>query len=142
MKKLFILLFSVFFSALLFAQLKVISPIEGTFANRQMLVLETDGSGDCYYSLNGSDPEAFGFAYDGPVLIDLDGPVEIRIAKTGKLKEEKTVKYTVLPDNAFSTDYSTFISSFYDSGILNYTSGSILSIPEGLIKVFAVRVVD
>ena len=132
MKKLIILFVCVFFSAAAFAQLKVISPIEGTFANRQMLVLETDGSGDCYYSLNGADPEAFGFAYDGPVLIDLDGPVEIRIAKTGKRKEEITVKYTVIPDSALASSYSSFITSFYDSGILNYTSGSILSIPDEL----------
>ena len=132
MKKLIVFLVSVFFSVAAFAQLKVISPIEGTFANRQMLVLETDGSGDCYYSLNGADPEAFGFAYDGPVLIDLDGPVEIRIAKTGKRKEEITVKYTVIPDSALTASYSSFISSFYDSGILNYTSGSILSIPDEL----------
>ena len=132
MKKVFLIFVSIFFSAFVFAQLNVISPIEGTFANRQMLVLETDGSGECFYSLNGSDPEAFGFAYDGPVLIDLDGPVEIRIAKTGKNKEEKTVKYTVIPDNAFTSSYSSFISTFFDSGILNYTSGSILSIPETL----------
>ena len=132
MKKFVILLISIFFSTAAFAEFKVISPIEGTFANRQMLVLETDESGECYYSLNGSDPEAFGFAYDGPVLIDMDGPVEIRIAQTGKRKEETTIKYTVLPDNAFTTSYSAFISSFYDSGILNYTSGSILSIPEDL----------
>ncbi|MBR4790912.1 MAG: hypothetical protein IK024_08500 [Treponema sp.] len=132
MKKLIVFIVSIFFSAAAFAQLKVISPIEGTFANRQMLVLETDGTGECFYSLNGTDPETFGFAYDGPVLIDLDGPVEIRIAKTGKNKEEITVKYTVLPDNAFTASYSSFISSFYDSGILNYTSGSILSIPETL----------
>ncbi|MBO4628691.1 MAG: hypothetical protein J5687_01940 [Treponema sp.] len=136
MKKLIVFLVSVFFSVAAFAQLKVISPIEGTFANRQMLVLETDGSGDCYYSLNGADPEAFGFAYDGPVLIDLDGPVEIRIAKTGKHKEEITVKYTVIPDSALTASYSSFISSFYDSGILNYTSGSILSIPESLMYSF------
>ena len=132
MKKQILFLASLFFSTVLFAELKVISPVEGTFANRQMLVLETDGTGDCYYSLNGSDPEAFGFAYDGPVLIDLDGPVEIRIAKTGKRKEETTVKYTVLPDNALTALYGSFISSFYDTGILNYTSGSILSIPEQL----------
>ena len=127
MKKLILLLTCLFFSTSVFAQLKVISPIEGTFANRQMLVLETDGTGDCYYSLNGSDPETFGFAYDGPVLIDLDGPVEIRISKTGKFKEETVVKYTVLPDNALTTQYGTFISSFFDTGILNYTAGSVLS---------------
>ena len=132
MKKLIFLLLSIFFSTAVFANLKVISPIEGTFANRQMLVLETDGTGECYYSLNGSDPETFGFAYDGPVLIDLDGPVEIKIAKTGKFKEETTVKYTVLPDNALTTPYSNLISSFFDSGILNYTAGSVLSIPAQL----------
>ena len=136
MKKLIVFFACVFFSAAVFAQLKVISPIEGTFANRQMLVLETDGSGECYYSLNGADPEAFGFAYDGPVLIDLDGPVEIRLAKTGKRKEEITVKYTVIPDSALTASYSSFISSFYDSGILNYTSGSILSIPDALMFSF------
>ena len=132
MKKLIVFIISILFAAAAFAELKVISPIEGTFANRQMLVLETDGSGECYYSLNGTDPETFGFAYDGPVLIDLDGPVEIRIAKTGSRKEETTVKYTVLPDNAMAASYSSFISAFYDSGILNYTSGSILSIPDEL----------
>lgn len=132
MKKLIFLLLSIFFSTAVFANLKVISPIEGTFANRQMLVLETDGTGECYYSLNGSDPETFGFAYDGPVLIDLDGPVEIRIAKTGTYKEETLVKYTVIPDNALTTAYGNFISSFFDTGILNYTAGSILSVPEQL----------
>ena len=132
MKKLIFLLVSIFFSTAVFANLKVISPIEGTFANRQMLVLETDGVGECYYSLNGSDPETFGFAYDGPVLIDIDGPVEIRIAKTGTYKEETVVKYTVIPDNALTTAYGTFISSFFDTGILNYTAGSILSVPEQL----------
>ena len=132
MKKLFCLFISFLFSAFIFAELKVISPIEGTFSNRQMLVLETDGNGECYYSLNGTDPETFGFAYDGPVLIDVDGPVEIRIAKNGKQKEETTVKYTVLPDSALAASYGSFISSFFDTGILNYTSGSILSVPEEL----------
>lgn len=137
MKKLFLLLIFAVFSFAGFAQIKVLSPIEGTFANRQMLVIDTaayDGtdSGDYYYSLNGSDPEAFGFAYDGPVLIDLDGPVELRIAKAGKEKQEITVKYTVIQDNAFSASYGPFISSFFDSGILNYTSGSIISIPPEL----------
>ena len=132
MKKLiFLLIFSIF-SFAAFAQLKVISPIEGTFANRQMLVIDTGDSGDFYYSLNGSDPETSGFAYDGPVLIDLDGPVELRVAKAGKIKQEVTVKYTVLPDNAGTASFGSFVSSFFDTGLLNYTSGSILSIPPEL----------
>ncbi len=135
MKKFWLFIIVVFsftcFSA--FGQIKVISPIEGSFANRQMLVIDTqDTAGDFYYSLNGSDPLAFGFAYDGPVLIDLDGPVELRIARAGKEKEELTVKYTVIPDNAFASTYGSFVSSFFDTGIVNYTSGTILSLPSEL----------
>lgn len=134
MKKLIFLLIFAVSSFTLFAQIKVLSPIEGTFANKQMLVIDTEdqAAGDYYYSINGSDPEAFGFAYDGPVLIDLDGPVELRIARAGKTKSETTIKYTVLPDGAYTASYAAFISSFFDTGILNYTSGSILSIPEEL----------
>ena len=134
MKKLVFLLIFAVFSLAGYAQIKVLSPIEGTFANRQMLVIDTDAdsAGDYYYSLNGSDPEAFGFAYDGPVLIDLDGPVELKIAKSGKTKSEVTIKYTVLPDGAYTASYASFISSFFDTGILNYTSGAILSIPQEL----------
>ena len=138
MKKLFFLLIFAVFSVLCFAQIKVISPIEGTYANRQMLVIDTGATadsldcGDYYYSLDGSDPQTFGFAYDGPVLIDLDGPVELRISKAGKVKQEVNVKYTVIPDNALTTQYGSFISTFFDSGILNYTSGTILSIPSEL----------
>ena len=138
MKKFFLLLIFAIFSFACFAQIKVLSPVEGTFANRQMLVIDTGSggassdSGEYYYSLNGSDPQAFGFAYDGPVLIDLDGPVEIRITKAGKQKQEVTVRYTVIPDNAFASSYGSFISSFFDTGLLNYTSGTILSIPSEL----------
>ena len=133
MKKFFFSLIFLLSSFTVFAQIKVLSPVEGTYANRQMLVIDTqDNAGEFYYSLNASDPLTFGFAYDGPVLIDLDGPVELRIAKAGKEKEELTVKYTVIPDNAFTNTYASFISSFFDTGILNYTSGTILSIPPEL----------
>ena len=135
MKKVFLLFILIMFTltASVFADIQVLSPVDGTYANRQMLVIDTeDSTGEYYYSLNGSDPETSGFAYDGPVLIDLDGPVELRIAKAGKDKQEVLVKYTVIPDNAFNTSYQNFISSFFDSGIINYTSGSILSIPSEL----------
>ena len=135
MKKLLSILIFAVSSFVCFAQIKVLSPIEGTFANRQMLVIDVENSsdsGDYYYSLDGSDPQTFGFAYDGPVLIELDGPVELRITKSGKVKQEVSIKYTVIPDNALTTKYGSFVSSFFDTGILNYTSGSILSIPSEL----------
>ena len=71
----------------LFAEINLLSPVEGEFANRQMLVIDNSSGGDFFYSIDGADPETFGFAYDGPVLIDLDGPVELKITKSGIFKD-------------------------------------------------------
>lgn len=134
MKKIFalIVLFSSLFVSNAFAQIKVLSPIEGNWANRQMLCIDDSDGEEYYYSLNGEDPVSSGFAYDSPVLIDLTGPVSIRIKKSGKKNEEIKINYTVEPDNAYDADYSQFIDSFYDTGILNYTAGSEIYIPYSL----------
>ena len=44
-----------------------------------------------FYSVDGSSPKEFGFAYDGPVLLDVVGDVELKIVKvtndiTGEIK--------------------------------------------------------
>ena len=81
MKKISLFIISIIFAAVnLFAEINVLSPVEGTWANKQMLVIENTGDGDYLYSLDGSDPESFGFAYDGPVLIDLTGNVNLKVA--------------------------------------------------------------
>lgn len=124
-----------FSTSSLFAEIKLISPSEGTWCNKQSLIIQQEGKGDYFYSLNGTDPAAFGFAYDGPILIDLKGDVSLRVVyiENGVKKDDKTVKYTVTQE--FSTDlsYRNFISSFSDSGILNYISGTKLEIPEDLM---------
>ena len=134
--KLLFLIFGLFaFTGLLSAEISVISPIKGTWANKQMLVIETTaGSGDYFYSIDGSDPQTFGFAYDGPVLLDVSGSVKVRVAKVKKDGgvESFAVDYTVLPDNGEASDCKGFISIFYDSGILNYSSGSRIQIPSNL----------
>lgn len=119
----------------LFAEISLISPCEGVWSNKQALIIQTGGKGDYFYSLNGSDPAAFGFAYDGPILIDLKGDVSLRVVyiENGVKKEDKTVKYTVNQDLASATKYRDFVSSFSDSGILNYTSGTKIEIPQGLV---------
>lgn len=131
-KSLFALFFTIFFSISCYSQINVLSPAEGNWANKQMLVIDNSDGGDYFYSLDGNDPEKFGFAYDGPVLIDLTGDITIKIKKNGKKKAETTVKYSVNLDNANSKEYFQFISSFYDTGIINYTSGSEIFIPDEL----------
>lgn len=114
------------------SQIKVISPIEGKWLNKQLLLIDTSDGGDYFYSLNGSDPETMGFAYDGPVLIDLIGDITLRIKKAGRHSSETTVNFSVQPDSAFEASYADFISLFYDGGLYNYTSGSLFIIPSEL----------
>ncbi|MCQ2588806.1 MAG: hypothetical protein MJ179_00115 [Treponema sp.] len=114
-----------------YGQISIISPAEGKWCNKQMLVIDTNDTSEYFYSLNGEDPKTSGFAYDGPVLIDLTGDVTLRIQKaTGK--EEKVIHYFVDPQNGENESYSYFINSFYDTGIINYTAGSTISIPYDL----------
>ena len=69
------------------AEINLLSPVKGEWANRQMLVIDNSDGGDFFYSVDGADPETFGFAYDGPVLLDVEGEVQLnvtRIASGGK----------------------------------------------------------
>lgn len=115
-----------------FSQINVISPVAGQWANKQMLVIDVNDNAEYFYSLNGEDPKTSGFAYDGPVLIDLTGPVTLIIQKTGKKDIEKVINFSVVPDSAQEKEYSEFIDAFFDTGIINYTAGSTLEIPENL----------
>ena len=124
----FILLFALLPLA---AEIKLLSPAEGVWANRQMLVIDNSSGGDFFYSIEGADPETFGFAYDGPVLLDVAGDVQLnvtRIADGGK-KETVSVSFTVQADDASKTSYKDFVQTFFDGGILNYSAGSELEIP-------------
>ena len=115
----------------LYAEITLLSPVEGVWANRQMLVIDNSEGGDFFYSIDGADPETFGFAYDGPVLLDVAGNVQLNVTRitAGGKKENISLAFTVQPDNADKTDYKNFVQLFFDSGILNYSAGSELVIP-------------
>ena len=118
----------------LFANITVINPAKGVWANKQMLVLDTSDPGEYYYSVDGSNPVNFGFFYDRPVLIDAEGDVNLKISHVHPDGSGETVevRYSVNPDSAKDKSYSEFISKFYDSGVVNYTSGTVFSIPSEL----------
>lgn len=138
MKKRIAILFSLFVFTFtcqsLFAQINLVNPVAGTWSNKQILVIDNTQAGDYYYSINGSDPERFGFAYDGPVLLDMSGDITLKVtfvARNGK-KESTSVNYKVVENDAYAASYGVFISSFYDSGIINYSAGSVITIPDNL----------
>lgn len=135
MKKISLLFISILFASVsLFAEIKILSPVEGTWANKQMLVIEDKGDGDYFYSLNGSDPEKFGFAYDGPVLIDLTDTVNLKVAHLAKdgSKDAASVTFTVKLDDGIDSSYKDFVKLFYQSGFVSYSSGTYLTIPANL----------
>lgn len=127
---------SLFFSAAaaLFADVKILNPEPGTWANRQVLVLDVPDDEDAFYSLNGSDPVSSGFAYDGPVLLDVEGPVELRVitTKEDKVASDTTVVYTVSPASPSDSGAASFINSVTAQGIVDYTAGASFSIPPSL----------
>lgn len=132
-----VIFISLFFAEKLFAEISVISPVQGKWGNKQMLVIENPSDGDYFYSVSGADPEESGFAYDSPVLLDVVGEVSLKITKvTSSSREQMTIDYSVDLDKATDETYSKFISSFFDTGIVNYTSSSILEIPQELYYAF------
>ena len=134
MKRSFVFGLCLFLVSQLFAQINIVSPIKGTWSNKQMLVIDTTSDGDYFYSVDGSDPASFGFAYDGPVLLDVEGDVTLKIARviSRTKKEYVEVKYKVNCDDSAAASYGSFISTFYDTGVINYTAGTELAIPDSL----------
>lgn len=130
-KSIIAFLFGIVFLNSVFSQINIISPAEGKWSNKQMLVIDTQDKSEYFYSLNGEDPKTSGFAYDGPVLIDLTGDITLRIQKASG-KEEKKINFYVEPNNAQEYDYCNFINTFFDTGIINYTAGSSIYIPQNL----------
>lgn len=133
-KNLLVFLFLILFDFCLFAQIKILSPVEGVWSNPQMLVIDNFTEGEVFYSVDGSDPELFGFAYETPVLLEMTGKTCLKISHVYKdgHKEVQEVNYEVQNDRGKNTSYVDFIQSFYDSGVINYSAGSVLEIPSVL----------
>lgn len=105
----------------------VISPAEGVWANKQALVLDVPDSVEVYYSFTGSDPLNFGFAYDGPVVLDAEGMVPLRLAvvsEDGGVEQIK-ISYTVRePDVSWKLPFDD------TQPVMLYSPGDVVPIPE------------
>ncbi len=137
MKKTFQLftIFCFFLESLFSADVRVLNPVPGNWANKQILVVDSPVSSSVYYSLSGEDPETSGIAYDGPVLIDLDGDVSVSVAiidKDGKKQLEKIdykVSLASLPEDENAT---TFVEKINLNSSIDYNCGDVFSIPSSL----------
>ncbi|WP_294430913.1 hypothetical protein [uncultured Treponema sp.] len=126
---------------------RVISPVKGRFANRQCLVLDLSDGTEAFYSYTNTDPLNSGFAYDSPVLIDMSGPVSLRISvvkgdgKSLSVIENYEINYTVdETGNPFAegTPEKAFINRIMTENVLQCSSEQVIQVP----KSFAFRVGD
>lgn len=130
-----IIFFSVFFAVMqMICAQEIINPSEGTWANRQVLVLDTGTEFNAYYSLNGDDPESSGLAYDGPVILDVSGSVKLSVVFvnfTGRKIRKELAFYIEDSEPPAVPDAADFIQKF-PNGMINYVTGTELEIPSSL----------
>ncbi|MGP1458549.1 MAG: chitobiase/beta-hexosaminidase C-terminal domain-containing protein [Treponema sp.] len=126
--------FAFFAAACALPAQEILNPIAGDWANRQFLVLEEGEAALAYYSLDGSDPEASGLAYDGPVLLDVAGDIQLKVVFvfTDGKKTSKELNFSVheavLPSDRAGADFVKTLSN----GIYDYRAGSELVIPSSV----------
>lgn len=121
-----------------FSASHIVSPAPGVWGNRQPLLIDVPDGWDVYYSITGSDPLLFGFAYDGPSVLEKEGDVHLAVTaldKTGR-RSDYSVDYTVksfsqLPEHEnWSEAQKKFLVSISLNPIRKYTAGTVFSIPE------------
>ncbi|UTY28580.1 chitobiase/beta-hexosaminidase C-terminal domain-containing protein [Treponema putidum] len=80
--------------------LNVLSPQAGTWNEIQQLIIQSPPRTQIIYSIDGTDPLEFGLMYTGPIIIEKEGKIELRIkavTESGTITE-KVIKYEVSPD--------------------------------------------
>lgn len=108
----------------------IVSPQSGTWMNRQPLVLEVPESCEVFYSFSGSHPMESGFVYDGPVMLDAEGDVSVRIALVFPHGDAMiyTIDYSVQPQKGDS-DLSLDVN--FSRPLAIYSMRQQIVIPEG-----------
>lgn len=118
-----------------FISAQVVNPVPGTWANMQTLVIDLPDTSNAYFSLSGEDPETSGLAYDGPVLLEMEGDVSVNVViidKDGN-KTSENINYTVLKASLPEEETQrNFIEKIIASGAIDYSCGDVLTIPGSL----------
>ncbi|MCR5614424.1 hypothetical protein [Treponema sp.] len=124
----------------LFAEVTILSPasnLSRTWANKQMLLINTTEDEEVFYSFSGTDPLTSGFAYDGPVLLDVTGDVELKVASIDRNKKrtDYVLNYTVdetQKSNLTAIDEIEFINLLEKNPVYDLSCGKEFIIPQGL----------
>ncbi|MBN2736002.1 MAG: chitobiase/beta-hexosaminidase C-terminal domain-containing protein [Spirochaetales bacterium] len=81
------------------AQLSILSPVEGTFANQQFLVIDNKNFKLIKYTTDGSEPESNGELYFSPVELSQSGSITLKVWAlprwTGYSAQTRSVEFTI-----------------------------------------------
>lgn len=135
MKNLFFAALFLVFGFSLFAEVTIVNPAPGSYANLQTLVIESNEGEEIFYSFSGSDPLAQGFAYDGPVVLDVTGNVELRVAVVDALQNrtEEKINFYVETVETENPEINEFVKGLQGGGpCVEYSAGEKLTIPFAL----------
>lgn len=107
----------------------VVSPKEGVWANKQVLLLNLETGEDVFYSWNATDPLTEGMAYDGACVLDVVGKVALHLTSVsaGGSRTDMTINYEVKPVEAIKNN--TFLRYVGEAGLLRYEAGQQFVIP-------------
>lgn len=57
----------------------IISPVEGEWSNYQSVIIDVPAGSTAFYSFTGDNPLYSGFAYESPVLLELEGKINLKV---------------------------------------------------------------
>ncbi|MBO7121997.1 MAG: chitobiase/beta-hexosaminidase C-terminal domain-containing protein [Treponema sp.] len=134
MKKIFFATIFLIAQFALFAEVSVVNPAPGSYANLQTLVLEANAGEEVYYSFSGTDPLAQGFAYDGPVVLDVTGNVELRVVSVdqNQNRDEQKIYFSVEQGQSENEEQNAFLKSFETGPCFDLVAGQKIQIPFSL----------
>jgi hypothetical protein len=62
----------------------VLSPVDGNWSNYQSIIIDVPEGATAFYSFTGDNPLYSGFAYESPVLLELEGDINLKVAILNK----------------------------------------------------------
>ncbi len=108
----------------------ILSPSPGIWSNYQSVILEVPEDSLAFYSFTGDDPLYSGFAYDGPVLIEKEGTVLLRVVTVAKDNStaEQSVEYSVTVKSSDEEFFTRSVKNPY----IELSSSAPLPLPSSI----------
>jgi len=112
------------------APFRILSPVAGTWANPQALVIESGPGVDIYYSLDGSDPATSGLDYSGPVQLE---PKERSVLRVAAIDASGNVRSGSVSFSVKPSGDGKLPGLKTDSGLIDTKEFGEIAVPAGFL---------